>query len=70
LFNVEELTFRLSSAGWVFMRAVRSTQGDLMLSLVEKESLKGLTGSAALQDIRRRADEDSLYSGFAICKPA
>jgi hypothetical protein len=69
LFNVEELTFRLSSAGWIFLRAVRGTGGGLTLSVVEKDSLKGLTGAAALQDIRRRVNDDSLYSEVAICKP-
>jgi hypothetical protein len=68
LLNVEELTFRLTSAGWIFLRAVRGTGGVLTLAVVDKDSLKGLTGAAALQDIRRRANEDGLYSELAICR--
>jgi hypothetical protein len=67
LLNVQELTFRVSGQGWLFLRAIRGGGSSLKLSVVKEDSLNGLTGSAALREIKRRVADSALYGDFATC---
>ena len=67
LLNVEELTSHLGK-GWVFFRYSLGTDGTLRLSVVSEDALGGLKGKAALEAIRHRVADDSLYEAFAVCR--
>ena len=67
LLNVEEVSFRLTSAGWVFVRYTLAPDGRLRLSVVGDKALDGLKGQAALQAIAKRASDESLYELVAVC---
>jgi len=70
LLNVEELSFKLSSAGWVFVRSNQDRAGRLTLSVVRRDALNGLTGKAALRSIAKRARDETLYELVAVCTQA
>jgi hypothetical protein len=67
LLNVEELTFHVGRAGWVFMRYSFGTDGGLKLSVVSEDAMGGRKGKDALHAIAQRVGDDSLYEAFATC---
>lgn len=69
LVNIVELTFERAVDHWVFVRYQLKASGRLELSVVDKEALRGFDGKAALREIRRRVDDETLYTPFAACAP-
>ena len=67
LLNINELSFRVSSLKWVFMRYRLEGDNSLRLSIVSKNAIGDLEDTAALKAIRRRAKQDGLYESFATC---
>jgi hypothetical protein len=70
LVNIRELVAPLGGDRWAFVGYHLAQDGSLRLSLVRDDALEGFTGKAALQEIRKRVREDSLYVNFAVCGAA
>jgi hypothetical protein len=68
LLNVTAIEFRPDSE-WAFVGYRFDAQSRLVLSLVSDEALQGLKGEAALNAIRARVADESLYEDFAVCTP-
>ena len=67
ILNVEEVTLRVPSVGWIFVRYSIDTDGRLKLSLVSDDALGGLEGRAALRSIANRVKDEALYQEVAVC---
>ncbi len=68
LYNVRELKPDGRATKWVFLRALSPARGELSLSVVKDEALKGLAEPAALGEIRRRVNDEALYEPWASCR--
>jgi hypothetical protein len=56
-----------TEGGWAFLRYRIDPAGALHLSMVKDEALKGLDERAAIDTIRARAGEESIYMPVADC---
>ena len=50
-----------------FLRVQAAAEGRVSMAIIEDDALKGLKSEAALQAIRRRVADPSLYGPFAPC---
>jgi hypothetical protein len=67
LVNLEDLSAKLSSPDWVFVRYGLKEKGRLALSIVREDALAGLDGKSARDTIRKRVKDEALYQAFADC---
>jgi hypothetical protein len=67
LLNVQELDGPPLGRRAAFLRVRGEAGGRVSMAVVDADALKGLKGEAALQAIRRRVADPSLYGPFATC---
>lgn len=67
LLNVQELDGPPSSRRVTFLKVQAGADGGVSMAIVDDDAVKGLKGEAALQAIRRRVADRSLYGPFATC---
>jgi len=65
--NVQVLEAASPVGKWMFARYRLESPRTLKLSLVSEKAVKGLPEADALQAVRKRAADDSLYEPWTIC---
>ena len=67
LLNVQELDREPAGRRVTFLRVRGGADGRVEMAVVAEDALKGQKGEAALQAIRWRVADPSLYGPFATC---
>lgn len=67
LLNVQEISETGGDGKWVFLRYHVTQTNELKFSIVSDTAVTSKIEKEALDEIRKRAGQDNLYSGVASC---
>jgi hypothetical protein len=67
LLNVVELKPAGTASSWMFLRVMPRREGAFSVWVVDKDAVKAAGEAAALKEIARRVEDESLYKPWAEC---